>query len=226
MKPAVDIIQVSQDRPVTIVRLLCLNSHDDWRESRQTDKALVEIAMRALDQDTNRFLLQLLNEANRDIKVVHESGRALELLAGRKTVPLSETIPSLLGDEESEDNMTGGLQTGAQYSRQSRKRKAPERYEDQFGTIKGKNFDDADEDEDDTSGEDSKDFEWNPKMSLLYLTYQSLRVPAVTMTSILKAKNNLSFGQKRLNTFAKRCLTCLAPVKMVYRRLISTSIEC
>ena len=62
-----------------ITRIFLDNSHDVYREMRQSDKAIMELATRAHEPIVRELLVDLLNEYNNEVVEAHESeiGRAI-----------------------------------------------------------------------------------------------------------------------------------------------------
>lgn len=57
-----------------------LNSHDQTRDSRQMDKAIIDMATRSWSPSIQSLLVTLLNEANKEVRAAHDStaGKALK----------------------------------------------------------------------------------------------------------------------------------------------------
>ncbi|KAL8646787.1 MAG: hypothetical protein Q9210_005931 [Variospora velana] len=74
-------IRVSQMWEVLVTRCKVLNTHDQFRDSRQTDKAIMDMAGRANDPRIRELLVRLLNESNWEVEAAHASQKGLELKA-------------------------------------------------------------------------------------------------------------------------------------------------
>ncbi|KAL8834745.1 MAG: hypothetical protein Q9170_003622 [Blastenia crenularia] len=73
------IIRVSQLFEVLVIRIRVLNSNDEFRESKQTDKAIMDMSTRAADPEVQKLLIALLNENNWEVKEAHESAEGIAL---------------------------------------------------------------------------------------------------------------------------------------------------
>lgn len=72
-------IQVSQEEKVSIIRCQVLNSHDQQRDARQQDKAIMDMATRSYTEPIRKLLVDLLNEANAEVREAHESAAAQQI---------------------------------------------------------------------------------------------------------------------------------------------------
>jgi hypothetical protein len=88
-------MQVSQKELVSITRLVTQNSHDQFRESKQIDKSVVDLATRAFSKEVRNLLVKILNEANEQVREAHESPLGKALLDGRETLPFELSIGSM-----------------------------------------------------------------------------------------------------------------------------------
>ncbi|KAI9783979.1 MAG: hypothetical protein M1839_002924 [Geoglossum umbratile] len=52
-----------------------LNTHDTWRESKQTDKASIELASRANHPNVKELPVKLLNENQHEVQAVHDAAK-------------------------------------------------------------------------------------------------------------------------------------------------------
>ena len=57
-----------------------LNSHDQTRDSRQMDKAIIDMATRSWSPSIRSLLVELLNEANTEVREAHESAEGHAIL--------------------------------------------------------------------------------------------------------------------------------------------------
>jgi hypothetical protein len=57
-----------------------MNSHDIYRESKQTDKSLVELASKSWPDEVKDLLVELLNKYSHEVKDAHSSEKGKELL--------------------------------------------------------------------------------------------------------------------------------------------------
>ena len=62
-----------------VVRAKVLNSNDQWRESRQLDKSMMDMATRSHSESVQELLVELLNENNKEVEEAHLSARGQEL---------------------------------------------------------------------------------------------------------------------------------------------------
>ncbi|KAI9782077.1 MAG: hypothetical protein M1839_005423 [Geoglossum umbratile] len=67
------VLRVMQKHDVFITRTHVVNTHDTWRESKQTDKASIELASRANHPKVKELLVKLLNENQYEVKNVHDA---------------------------------------------------------------------------------------------------------------------------------------------------------
>ena len=111
--------QVSQKQPVLIIRTIVLNSHDQYRDSKQTDKAVIDLATRSFSTEVKNLLVDLLQESNEEVRMAHESHRGQVLLAKESQAVLEQTNVS-------------SDQNSSTPSPAKRKRKAPERVSDKI----------------------------------------------------------------------------------------------
>lgn len=65
-----------------MTRILTGNSHDIYCDSRQTDKAIINLAIRSFSAEVQKLLIMLLNKANAQIQEAHESQHGQEFLQG------------------------------------------------------------------------------------------------------------------------------------------------
>ena len=86
---------MSQSRHVEITRLHANNSHDSFREARQIEKSLVDLASRLRGEETKQLLVELLNAKNHQVRAAHESEDGQRLLAGRDVLPEDEEFPDV-----------------------------------------------------------------------------------------------------------------------------------
>ena len=79
-------IQVSQREEVLVIRCKTLNSHDQTRDARQMDKAIMDMATRSWSDAIKQLLVDLLNEANNEVRAAHDSIQG-QKLKGLKLEP-------------------------------------------------------------------------------------------------------------------------------------------
>ena len=92
------ILRVDQTKACFIHRLHLDNSHDPWREARQTSNVRLEIATKSHLPAMRCELVLVLNEAQDDLRALKETPRAKELM----DVPDVE-IPRDSGDDEDDE---------------------------------------------------------------------------------------------------------------------------
>jgi hypothetical protein len=110
---------------VTILRLSLQNSHDQFRESKQVDKSVVDLATRAFSDEVKSLLVDLLNEGNRQVREAHQSLEGQRLLAKRDTLPFTSTS---FGYQDLNDKMITEVDELAETrTRSKRTRNAPQR---------------------------------------------------------------------------------------------------
>ena len=98
-------MQVSQTEPVLVVRVVTKNSHDQYRDSKQTDKAVVDLASRSFSSEVQNLLVDLLNKSNKYVKEAHESQRGHEILKEKNFLPTEDSNNSINVEFDEE---TGG----------------------------------------------------------------------------------------------------------------------
>lgn len=49
------------------------NSHDQYREAKQTDEAVIDLATRSFSPEVQKLIVQLLNEANKYVLEAHQT---------------------------------------------------------------------------------------------------------------------------------------------------------
>ena len=59
-----------------------LNSHDQYCDAKQTDKAVFDLATRLVSLEVQKVLIKLLNEANKAVKEAHKSKRGIAIAKG------------------------------------------------------------------------------------------------------------------------------------------------
>ena len=74
-----------------VVRVVTKNSHDQYRDSKQTDKAVVDLATRSFSSEVQNLLVDLLNESNKYVKEAHESQRGHEILKEMNFLPTEDS---------------------------------------------------------------------------------------------------------------------------------------
>ncbi|KAL9621690.1 MAG: hypothetical protein Q9160_003943 [Pyrenula sp. 1 TL-2023] len=67
------IIRINQQNECLIIRFKCLNSHDQYRDSKQSDKMFTELAMRAFNPQILGLLTDLLNEYQYEVNDAWDS---------------------------------------------------------------------------------------------------------------------------------------------------------
>ena len=72
-------IQVSQKYEVHVHRCKTLNSHDQHRDARQMDKAIMDMATRSHTNAIRSLLVDLLNEGNAEVQKAHDNKMASSL---------------------------------------------------------------------------------------------------------------------------------------------------
>ena len=65
--------KVSEVYEVLVIRCRTLNSHDQTRDSRQMDKALMDMSTRSWSPTIQQLLADLLNEGNDEVRAAHDS---------------------------------------------------------------------------------------------------------------------------------------------------------
>lgn len=87
--------------------MVTLNSHCQWREFRQLDKSVFDLATRSFSDKVRGLLVELLNEANRSVRKAHEA--EAEKAEAEKAKTPEETILVLDEDRRSPDAETFAL---------------------------------------------------------------------------------------------------------------------
>ena len=73
------------------VRIVTKDSHDQYRDSKQTDKAVVDLATRSFSSEVQNLVVDLLNESNKYVKEAHESQRGHEILKEMSFLPTEDS---------------------------------------------------------------------------------------------------------------------------------------
>lgn len=73
-------MQVTSEFPLTVVRRETPNSHDQFRNARQADKATVQLAANSNDPAIRRLVIDLLNELQPEVNACHQSEEGQKLL--------------------------------------------------------------------------------------------------------------------------------------------------
>ena len=71
--------QVSQTRAVQVIRIIVKNSHYVYRENRQMEKSILNLATQSYLRDVQDFLVDLLNEGNKEVQRAHASTTLVSL---------------------------------------------------------------------------------------------------------------------------------------------------
>lgn len=71
-------LKVSQRNAIYVTRLLTHNSHNTYRDSKQTDKAVYDLATQSLSSAVQGLLVSFLNKANVWVKEAHNSNPGFE----------------------------------------------------------------------------------------------------------------------------------------------------
>ena len=134
-------MQVSQTELVLVVRVMTKNSHDQYRDSKQTDKAVVDLATRSFSSEVQNLLVDLLNESNKYVKEAHESQRGHEILKETNLLPTedSNNPMNVKFDEETGGRLAITVQDSMSIDLEStvtnpapRKRQRPDRFADKM----------------------------------------------------------------------------------------------
>lgn len=64
--------------------LLTLNLHDQFRDAKQTDKAVFNLATGFFSPEVQAIVVELLNKANKVVREAHESQRGAKILKGKR----------------------------------------------------------------------------------------------------------------------------------------------
>lgn len=86
--------KVSQLYEVLVIRCRTLNSHDRTRDSRQMDKALMDMATRSWSPTIQQLLVDLLNEGNDEVREAHSSveGKRIKAEAEAEDLGLEDLL--------------------------------------------------------------------------------------------------------------------------------------
>ena len=76
--------QVSQKYEVMVIRCKVLNSNDQYRDARQMDKAMMDMATRSWSPSIRKLLVDLLNEGNIEVEEAHASAAGKKILEDTK----------------------------------------------------------------------------------------------------------------------------------------------
>lgn len=63
-----------------MTKILTGNLHDIYRDLRQTDKAVINLATRSFSAEVQKLLVMLFNKANAQVQEAHESQYGQEVL--------------------------------------------------------------------------------------------------------------------------------------------------
>lgn len=105
-----------------IIRLITANSHYQFREYRQLDKSVLDMATRSFTPPVQELLVKLLNEANTEVKKVHSSiGKVAEYLSAPEDTATPE-------DTAAPEDAAAAPEDAAAAQEPKQKRRAPERF--------------------------------------------------------------------------------------------------
>lgn len=87
-------IQISQQHKIIVIRLITQNSHDQYRDSKQIDKTMLDLTIRSFSSQVQNLIVKLFNEVNDQVRKAHKSIRGIKLFDDKKTLSLTELIDS------------------------------------------------------------------------------------------------------------------------------------
>ena len=83
---------MSQKEIVQIIRLLIKNFHDQYRNAKQTNKTVLNLAIRSFFVEIKQFLIRFLNEINLYVQKIHMSHRDVSMLKEKNTLLFENKI--------------------------------------------------------------------------------------------------------------------------------------
>lgn len=96
-------MQITSKFPATVIRRMTPNSHDQFRNARQIEKASLQLAVNAKNPDISNLMVKLLNELQPEVNHSHASQEGQKLFnkaqgSGRRTA--EEQPPIVQAPEE------------------------------------------------------------------------------------------------------------------------------
>ena len=92
-----NICQITQRHEVTVICARVQSFHSGFKEYKQSDKALVELAIRAHESCVRKLLIKLLQAYRHEIVVAHSSSKGQAILANIKDA--HQSIQKLVGQK-------------------------------------------------------------------------------------------------------------------------------
>jgi hypothetical protein len=133
LESVMNVLWLCQQVAVLVIRLLTQNSHDQYRDAKQTSKAVLDLTTRSFSSNVQRLLVDLLNEANIYVKEAHEFQKSQLLLEEKKVLLLKELKKfEKLEKLEKSKNVEFERNTKSYLKRLTRKRKQSERLENEM----------------------------------------------------------------------------------------------
>src|ERR1700730_14487888 len=96
--------QVTQNFSVTVVRLITEDSFDSYKEYRQRDKAIMELASRSNNPDMRSLLVRLLNEGNQEVQKARLTSLGQMFERGEHELPTEDANDSNLVEYDDYSN--------------------------------------------------------------------------------------------------------------------------
>jgi hypothetical protein len=109
-------VKVTQRHKVIIIRVNVLNSHDQYRDSRQQDKALRELAVRTYCGPMAQILVRLLKDHHDEVLKAHATSQSRLPNASDARAQAKDTTKvdnEGTNSEQSEDNITSAIEGSA-----------------------------------------------------------------------------------------------------------------
>jgi hypothetical protein len=101
--------QVTQNFSVTVVRLITEDSFDSYKEYRQRDKAIMELASRSNNPDMRSLLVRLLNEGNQEVQKARLTSLGQMFERGEYELPTEDANDSNLVEYDDYSNKLASI---------------------------------------------------------------------------------------------------------------------
>ena len=108
-----------------MLRSKAKNSNDQFRDSRQMDKAIMEMASRSHDSATRALMVTLLNENKHEVKAAHESLKGVGMKKEWQD-SMQEEVRELLDNDPESKPADATATSSSDVRRSERSRKTPQ----------------------------------------------------------------------------------------------------
>lgn len=128
--------QISQTEVVFVIRCKVLNSHDQLRDVRQQDKAIMDMATRSYTEPIKNLLVDLLNEANVEVREAYESAAGKQISADKAGSSSEESEDPMNAEHDGDFQLAKSIQESydlevqQELERSQQPRKQPQRLRD------------------------------------------------------------------------------------------------